>query len=157
MNLAQTGKFLTQRRAAMGLTQAQLAQRLDVTDKAVSKWERGKSLPDITLLNRLAAELRVSVVEILSEESLQVGRSSNIDQEPPWEGVVEQAESLTLPQAETEDLLVSPLGVHGDRRDGTASGRELFHAAPQRAVPGLWGGRPVREKKRDRQVREHGA
>lgn len=131
MNLAQTGKFLTQRRAAMGLTQAQLAQRLDVTDKAVSKWERGKSLPDITLLNRLAAELRVSVVE--------------------------QAEALTLPQAETEDLLVSPLGVHGDRRDGTASGRELFHAAPQRAVPGLWGGRPVREKKRDRQVREHGA
>lgn len=108
MNLAQTGKFLTQRRAAMGLTQAQLAQRLDVTDKAVSKWERGKSLPDITLLNRLAAELRVSVVEILSGESLQVGRSSNIDQEPPWEGAVEQAEALTLPRTETEDLLVSP-------------------------------------------------
>ena len=43
MNLAQTGYFLTQRRNALGLTQAQLAQRLDVTDKAVSKWERGVS------------------------------------------------------------------------------------------------------------------
>jgi len=43
MNLAQTGHFLTQRRNALGLTQAQLAQRLDVTDKAVSKWERGVS------------------------------------------------------------------------------------------------------------------
>ena len=80
MNLAQTGRFLTQMRNALGLTQAQLAQRLDVTDKAVSKWERGKSLPDITLLNRLAAELRVSVVEILSGESLNVGRSSNLDE-----------------------------------------------------------------------------
>lgn len=44
MNLAQTGHFLTQRRNVLGLTQAQLAQRLDVTDKAVSKWERGVSL-----------------------------------------------------------------------------------------------------------------
>ena len=58
MNLAQTGHFLTQRRNALGLTQAQLAQRLDVTDKAVSKWERGKSLPDIALLNRLRRCLR---------------------------------------------------------------------------------------------------
>ena len=43
---------------AMGLTQAQLAERLNVTDKAVSKWERGKSLPDVTLFSRVAAELR---------------------------------------------------------------------------------------------------
>lgn len=108
MNLAQTGRFLTQRRTAMGLTQAQLAQRLDVTDKAVSKWERGKSLPDITLLNRLAAELRVSVVEILSGESLKLGRSSNLDEVPAREGELHQAGTLTLPLAEPEDLLVSP-------------------------------------------------
>ena len=44
MNLTQTGRFITQLRTAMGLTQAQLAQRLDVTDKAVSKWETGGSL-----------------------------------------------------------------------------------------------------------------
>ena len=62
MNLSQIGRFISQRRAALGLTQAQLAQRLDVTDKAVSKWERGKSLPDTALLSRVAAELRVSVV-----------------------------------------------------------------------------------------------
>ena len=86
MNLTQTGRFITQLRTAMGLTQAQLAQRLDVTDKAVSKWERGKSLPDITLLNRLAAELRVSVVEILSGKPLKVERSSNLDDVSSWEG-----------------------------------------------------------------------
>ena len=108
MNLAQTGHFLTQRRNALGLTQAQLAQRLDVTDKAVSKWERGKSLPDIALLNRLAAELRVSVVEILSGESLNVGRSSNLDEVLSQGEDLDQAGELTLPRTEAEDLLVSP-------------------------------------------------
>ena len=50
MNLSKIGQFISRRRMAMGLTQAQLAERLNVTDKAVSKWERGKSLPDVTLL-----------------------------------------------------------------------------------------------------------
>ena len=45
MNLSKIGQFISRRRMAMGLTQAQLAERLNVTDKAVSKWERGKSLP----------------------------------------------------------------------------------------------------------------
>lgn len=43
MNVAQTGELIARLRTSMGLTQAQLAQRLDVTDKAVSKWERGVS------------------------------------------------------------------------------------------------------------------
>lgn len=54
MNVSQIGRFISRRRADLGLTQAQLAQRLDVTDKAVSKWERGKSLPDVALLSRVA-------------------------------------------------------------------------------------------------------
>lgn len=62
MNMAKTGSLITRLRLGLGLTQAQLAQRLDVTDKAVSKWERGKSLPDIALLNRLAAELSAACV-----------------------------------------------------------------------------------------------
>ena len=80
MNVSQIGRFISRRRADLGLTQAQLAQRLDVTDKAVSKWERGKSLPDVALLSRVAAELRVSVVELLSGESMNVARSSNLDE-----------------------------------------------------------------------------
>ena len=42
MNMTQTGRLIAQLRTALGMTQAELAQRLDVTDKAVSKWERGK-------------------------------------------------------------------------------------------------------------------
>ena len=109
MNLSQIGHFISQRRTAMGLTQAQLAERLDVTDKAVSKWERGKSLPDVALLSRVAAELRVSVVEILSGEPMNVARSSNLDEADGWEGEIVQATPLTLRREDPADLLVSPL------------------------------------------------
>ena len=92
----------------MGLTQAQLAERLNVTDKAVSKWERGKSLPDVTLFSRVAAELRVSVVELLSGELMNVVRSSNLDEAVDWDGKAAQATPLTLRRDDPADLLVSP-------------------------------------------------
>lgn len=91
MNLSKIGQFISRRRMAMGLTQAQLAERLNVTDKAVSKWERGKSLPDVTLFSRVAAELRVSVVELLSGELMNVVRSSNLDEAVDWDGKAAQA------------------------------------------------------------------
>ena len=108
MNVSQIGRFISWRRADLGLTQAQLAQRLDVTDKAVSKWERGKSLPDVALLSRVAAELRVSVVELLSGEAMNVARSSNLDEADGWEREADQATPLTLQRKAPEDLLVSP-------------------------------------------------
>lgn len=108
MNVTQIGRFISWRRADLGLTQAQLAQRLDVTDKAVSKWERGKSLPDVALLSRVAAELRVSVVELLSGEPMNVARSSNLDEADGWEREAAQATPLTLQRKAPEDLLVSP-------------------------------------------------
>ena len=108
MNVSQIGRFISRRRADLGLTQAQLAQRLDVTDKAVSKWERGKSLPDVALLSRVAAELRVSVVELLSGEPMNVARSSNLDEADGWEREADQATPLTLQRKDPEDLLVSP-------------------------------------------------
>ena len=52
-------------RKAKGMTQAELADRLNVTDKAVSKWERGLSCPDIALLPKLAEIFGVSVDELM--------------------------------------------------------------------------------------------
>lgn len=120
MNMTKTGRLITRLRMGLGLTQAQLAQRLDVTDKAVSKWERGKGLPDVALLNRLAAELRVSVVEILSGETLQVARSSNLD--GPATGVEETAASgpCALQFAEPSDLMV-PAYLFGSNLEHTRS------------------------------------
>lgn len=108
MNLSQIGQFIAQRRSAIGLTQAQLAGQLGITDKAVSKWERGKSLPDMALLGRVAAELRVSVMEILSGEPMNVARSSNLDEADVWEEETAQTIPLVLQQKAPTNLLVSP-------------------------------------------------
>ena len=68
----------------------------------------GQSLPDVALLSRVAAELRVSVVELLSGESMNVARSSNLDEADGWEREADQATPLTLQRKAPEDLLVSP-------------------------------------------------
>lgn len=59
------GKFIATLRKEKNLTQQELGNKLFVTDKAVSKWERGLSLPDISLLNKLAKILDVEVIDIL--------------------------------------------------------------------------------------------
>lgn len=65
------GVFVTELRKARGMTQKELAARVFVSDKAVSKWERGLSMPDITLLIPLAQELGVTATELLECQRLE--------------------------------------------------------------------------------------
>ena len=65
MDAKQLGAFIAQRRKELGMTQAGLAEKLHVTDKAVSRWERGIGLPDINSLEALAQALEVSLVELM--------------------------------------------------------------------------------------------
>lgn len=62
------GQFIRDRRIELCMTQQQLAEKLGITDKAVSKWERAVSYPDITILRELAVALDVSVTELLAGE-----------------------------------------------------------------------------------------
>ena len=66
MNTQQMGLFIRALRSERGLTQKELAAQLQITDKAVSKWERSLSFPDITLLPALAGALGVTVSELLN-------------------------------------------------------------------------------------------
>ena len=70
MNQYVTGNMIKLCREAKRLTQAELAYTLGVSDKAVSKWETGRSYPDITLIEPLAKALGVSAIELLSGESV---------------------------------------------------------------------------------------
>lgn len=65
------GAFLQARRKSLGLTQAELAEKLHVTDKAVSRWERGVGFPDIRLLEPLAQALEVSLLELMQSQKLE--------------------------------------------------------------------------------------
>lgn len=73
MNKQEFGSFIAENRKAAGLTQRALAERLHVTDKAVSKWERGLSYPDVTLLEPLAEALGLSTEELMSCEKKESG------------------------------------------------------------------------------------
>ena len=66
MNQYITGAIIRELREKNGLTQAELAERLHVSDKAVSKWENGKGYPDVSLLEPIAAVFGVSLAELLS-------------------------------------------------------------------------------------------
>ena len=56
MDQIKIGKFIAERRKQRGLTQMQLAERLCITDKAVSKWERGLAMPDSSLMLHVSSE-----------------------------------------------------------------------------------------------------
>ena len=66
-----TGATIKALREKRGMTQAQLAEMLSVSDKAVSKWETGAGYPDITLLEPIAEALRVSIAELLAGAAVQ--------------------------------------------------------------------------------------
>lgn len=70
MDSQKFGAFIAECRKEKGLTQAQLAGNLNVTDKAVSKWERGAGFPDIKLLEPLADALDISIMELMKSEHL---------------------------------------------------------------------------------------
>lgn len=72
MNQVKIGKFIAQCRKEKGYTQAALAEKLGITDRAISKWETGKSLPDASIMLELCSELGINVNELLSGERLDM-------------------------------------------------------------------------------------
>lgn len=82
------GKFIKDRRQAIGLTQKELASIIYISDKAVSKWERGLSFPDIEILESLAKTLEVSVTELLKSEKIEA-------LEPDTENLIKDTLKLT--------------------------------------------------------------
>ena len=72
MNQTEIGKFIAKCRKEKKLTQAQLAEKLNITDRAVSKWETGKSMPDSSIMLELCKILGITVNELLSGEEIDM-------------------------------------------------------------------------------------
>ena len=87
MNLAKIGKFISDLRKEKNLTQNQLGEKLGISGKAVSKWERGISAPDISLLQELSEVLGVSVSELLIGEHTESEISKNTANEITISGI----------------------------------------------------------------------
>lgn len=70
MDQSKIGTYIAVKRKAQGLTQAQLAQKLGVSDKSVSKWERGVCLPDVSLFQDICVILGISINEFFAGEDI---------------------------------------------------------------------------------------
>ena len=70
MDLIKIGKYIAEKRKKLGLTQKQLAEKLNMSDKSVSKWERGICLPDVSIYMELCSILRISINEFLAGEDI---------------------------------------------------------------------------------------
>ena len=73
MDQIKVGKFIAACRKEQGMTQAVLAEKLGISDRAVSKWETGKSMPDSGIMLELCAFLKINVNELLSGEKIMEG------------------------------------------------------------------------------------
>ena len=80
MDQIKIGKFISECRKKKNLTQIQLAEKLNITDRAISKWETGKTMPDSSIMLDLCNELEISVNELLSGEMISV-KNKNEKQE----------------------------------------------------------------------------
>ena len=92
MNQEKIGKFIAERRKIKKITQADLAEKLNITDRAISKWENGKSMPDSSIMLELCNILGISVNELLNGELIDM---ENYDK---------KMEELLLDMAKKEEL-----------------------------------------------------
>lgn len=81
MNQIKIGKFIAACRKEQGLTQLQLADKLGITDKAVSKWERGIAMPDTSIMLELCEILQINVNELLSGEKITMENKNQKNEE----------------------------------------------------------------------------
>lgn len=77
MNQKLIGKYIAKKRKEKNLTQAQLAEKLNVSNKTISKWENGNCMPDYGIIELLCSELNISISELLDAEDKKEVRSNN--------------------------------------------------------------------------------
>lgn len=78
MNQIKIGKFIAECRKKNNLTQMQLAEKLNITDRAISKWENGKGMPDSSIMLDLCNELKISVNELLCGELIEMNNYNEV-------------------------------------------------------------------------------
>ena len=81
MNQLKIGKFIAECRKKKGLTQMQLSEKLGITDKAISKWERGIAMPDSSIMLLLCGILGITVNELLSGEKISMENESQTNEQ----------------------------------------------------------------------------
>jgi len=117
MNYQKIGSFIGAKRREKNLTQEQLAERLGVSNKTISKWENGKCIPDYSVIEKLCEELDITLAELLDGEKKAPDSSSTYNEE--------QVKSLLMRVQELEAKSNVNVNVGKSVRSGITFGSAL--------------------------------
>ena len=113
MEQTRVGQFITKKRKEKNLTQEQLAERLNVSNKTVSKWECGKCMPDYSLVEALCKELDISIGELL--EGKEYEKDTQATQNDQLMKLVKDIEQLkkekVIPRLYVSALILVVIGI----------------------------------------------
>lgn len=93
MDTVKIGKFIKEQRTQLNMTQKELADKIGCTDKAISRWETGKGMPDISFLMPLANELNITLNELLSGEKIV---SEEMKKTEPVNEIIERGDEVLM-------------------------------------------------------------
>ena len=110
MDQIKIGKFIAECRKKNNLTQMQLAEKLNITDRAISKWENGKAMPDSSIMLDLCNELKISVNELLSGEVIEMN-NYNEKMEQNLIDMVKQKETSDKRLLKMEIIIVGLISI----------------------------------------------
>ena len=114
MNQIKIGKFIAERRKNAGLTQMQLAEKLNITDRAVSKWETGNAMPDSSIMLELCDILGISVNELLSGGKINMENNNEKNEQLLIDMAKElEKKNKTIWNAMWTIMIVSMIGLIG--------------------------------------------
>lgn len=111
MNQKQTGVFIAQKRKEKNLTQAQLAEKLSVSNKTVSKWENGVCMPDYTIIEFLCKELDITIQELIKGREIIAKEEQKSNENAPLIFLLGRTQELRRQNRMILSLLLTIAGI----------------------------------------------
>lgn len=110
MNQLSTGKFLSKKRKEKNLTQEQLAEKLGVSNKTISKWETGKCMPDYAIVESLCAELEITIAELMDGEEAE-GKSVRAYDDGQMMDLLRRTQELEKQKKQLYGIILIVMGI----------------------------------------------
>ena len=139
MNQTAIGSYILKKRREKNLTQEQLAEKLGVSNKTISKWENGKSMPDYSMIEQLCKELSVTLPELMDGEDAAEDSVRVYDDEQILD-LLSRTQELERQKTILYGIILIVLGIACNAMSGTVGGTEV-----QEFISGLLMGLAVAE------------
>ena len=124
MNQITIGNYITKKRKALNLTQEQLAEKLNVSNKTISKWENGKCMPDYSIIEKLCAELKVTLPELMDGEDIVDNSVFTYDNEQILD-LLRRTQELEKQKQILSGVILIVLGIASSALSNTIGGSNI--------------------------------